>query len=454
MSEVIVLSREENRRAVVLATAHNRTNREVSVALGLSVRQVQRLKKSFREQGAAGLAHGNRGRPGPHRLDEEVRQRIEKLYRDDYKGFNFSHFHEKLELSGLDVSLSSVSRVLRAASICSPRKRRPPKHRSRRERRSSEGAMLQLDGSRHDWLEGRGPYLCLLGAIDDATGKVPSCLFREYEDAQGYFLVMRQVVSRYGIPETIYRDRHGIFESNPKQQATVSEQLEGRESTTQFGRLMVELGVRQITAYSPEAKGRIERLWGTLQDRLVSELRRANASTLDEANLVLEKVLLEHNRRFHRLPGDPQSLYRKLDRTMDLDAMFCFKYRRTVARDNTIAFFGQTIQIGRGAGGSSYSGSEVEIQERFDGSLHIFQKGVRIQKTAPAAQPPKSLRVRHRNGRYTEECPWTAPIQPEMPKSAEATVSTAKPKASRSYKPPPNHPWRRPWVTQSQTNKG
>jgi hypothetical protein len=309
--------------------------------------------------------------------------------------------------------------------------------------------MLQLDGSPHDWLEGRGPRLCLVGAIDDATGKVPGAVFRDYEDAQGYFVLMRWIVKKYGIPQTVYRDRHGIFERDPKEEESIQEQLEGRRSATQFGRLMEELGVREIAANSPQAKGRIERLWGTLQDRLVSELRLANASTIDEANEVLKRVLADHNMRFHRLPGDPQSLYRKLDKAEDPERLFCFKYKRSVAKDNTVAFFGRTIQIGPGPGGRSYAGHWVDVHECFDGSLRVYHHGNCLAKTAAPCVPPSVIRVRHANGRYTEECPWTAPrqIKPDQNSAADP----AEPKQRQPHKPAPDHPWRRTCVTKSQT---
>ena len=209
------MSKEENRRAMVLAGAkeRNSTNDEIALALGLSVRQVQRLKKALDEHGPVGLAHGNRGRKAGHAIADEIMEEVESLYSTTYKGFNFSHFHEKLlDTDGFDLSLSSVRRILKSAGYASPKKRRAPKHRARRERRSCEGAMLQIDGSPHDWLEGRGPRMCLVGAIDDATSKVVGCVFREYEDAHGYFLLMRGIVSKYGIPESVYHDHHGIFE--------------------------------------------------------------------------------------------------------------------------------------------------------------------------------------------------------------------------------------------------
>lgn len=444
------MSERENARARKLATGHGRTNKELAHALGLSVRQVQRLKKALREEGPAGLAHGNRGARAAHALPEDVAARIVDLYKQTYEGLNFSHFHEKLlEVEGVEVCRSTVGRVLKSAGYGSPRKRRPPKHRSRRERRQREGAMLQLDGSPHDWLEGRGPRLCLIGAIDDATGKVTGAIFREYEDAQGYFLMMRQVVTRYGIPETVYHDRHGIFVRDPKEEESLFEQLEGKRSPTQFGRLMEELGVRQIAANSPQAKGRVERLWGTLQDRLVSELRLAGACTLEEANEVLKRVVAEHNQRFHRLPGDPQSAYIKPEKGLDLETLFCFKYKRCVAKDNTVVFFRRTIQIDPGPGSKSYAGCWVDVQERFDGSLHVFHNSTRLAKTTPPSNPPPVIRVRHPNGHYTEECPWNAPKEHEpVPKPV---LTAAEPKEKQPHKPAPNHPWRRAWVTKSQT---
>jgi len=450
----VELTEEENRRAFVLASAQCRTNKQIAGALALSVRQVQRLKKALREEGPVGLAHGNRGSEAVHALPEEVAVRVLELYETKYTGFNFSHFHEKLlEAEGIRISRPTVGRVLRRAGYRSPRKRRPAKHRSRRERRACEGAMLQLDGSPHDWLEGRGPRICLLGAIDDATGKVVGSVFRQWEDAQGYFLVMRHVVSCYGIPETVYRDRHGIFERDPKQEEAIWEQLEGKRATTQFGRLMEELGIGQIAANSPQAKGRIERLWGTFQDRLVSELRLANACTIEEANQVLKTVVIEHNQKFHRQPQDPKSVYRKPGKEIDLGQLFCFKYKRSVAMDNTVTFFGTTIQIEPGPARRSYARCLVDVHEQFDGSLRIYYQAKCIAKTQPLAVPPSVIRVRHSNGRYTQECQWTAPQETPKPK-ATALLLPAQPNTTKPNKPAADHPWRRPWVTKSQTSKG
>jgi transposase len=449
--ETIGLTKKENRRAVVLATAGpgGRTNAQIAQALGLSVRQVQRLKKTLRTEGPTGLAHGNRGTTASHALSEDLTEQVLCLYKGKYAGFNFTHFHEKLtEVEGLELCPSSVDRVLKGAGCASPKKRRPPRHRSRRERKGCEGAMLQLDGSPHDWLEGRGPRMCLIGAIDDATSKVTGALFRGHEDSQGYFLLMRKVAGKYGLPESIYRDRHGIFERDSAESDTILEQLEGRREPTQFGRLMEELGVRQIAAHSPQAKGRVERLWNTFQDRLVSELRLANACNMEQATEVLDRAVVDHNRRFSRKAGDPNSVWRKLGTSLDWDSVFCFKYKRTVAKDNTVSLFNTIPHIPPGPAGTSYSGRLVEVQQRFDGSLKVYYKGVCIAKTSPPVIPPAAIRVQVLNGRYVEECQWTAPAS--YPPKQETTASETKPKTIS--KPAANHPWRRPAVTKSQTS--
>jgi transposase len=453
--ETVGLTREENRRALVLGAAGvgGRTNKQIAQALGLSVRQVQRLKKVLRAEGPTGLAHGNRGGSVSHALPKNLSTQVAELYKSKYSGFNFSQFHEKLvEEEGLELCLSSVRRILKGAGYVSPKTRRSPKHRSRRERKICEGAMLQLDGSPHDWLEGRGPRMCLLGAIDDATSKVAGAVFRGHEDSQGYFLLMRKVATKYGLPEVVYRDRHGIFERDAREPDTLLEQLEARREPTQFGRLMEELGVRQIAAHSPQAKGRIERLWGTMQDRLVSELRLANACNLEQATKVLDRVVRDHNRRFARKPNDPNSVWRKLGTSLDRESVFCFKYRRTVAKDNTISLFNTILHIPPGPMARSYSGCLVQIQQRFDGSLKVFYKDSCIASIKPPTVPPDSIRVRTINGHYTEECPWTAPKSITTKQESPTAVVEAKPKTV--HKPAADHPWRKPAVTKPWTNWG
>lgn len=286
MRETIVLNSKEQRRAFVLnQVIGGQINvPQAAQLLVVSLRHARRLLAEYRQFGPEALAHGNRGRQPAHTLGEGLRARVVALAKDKYVGFNHQYLSEKLgEVEEIAISRSSLRRILLAAGLPSPRKRRPAKHRRRRERYPREGMLLQIDGSRHDWLEGRGPYLTLLGAVDDATGSVPYALFREQEDAGGYLALFRQIVTTKGVPLAVYRDRHAIFAVSNKREPSLAEQLAGGREPTQFGRALQELGIESITARSPQAKGRIERLWGTFQDRLVSELRLAGVKDLGEA---------------------------------------------------------------------------------------------------------------------------------------------------------------------------
>ena len=281
------------------------TAREAAVRLRRSERHVWRMLARYRQVGVESLAHGNRGRRPRSATDDITRARVLELARTKYAGFNQQHFTEKLnEQEGIVISRPTVRRMLVGEGITSPRKRRPKKYRRRRERRAREGQMMLLDGSEHDWLEGRGHRLTLLGAMDDATGTVAGALFREHEDATGYFLLMEPIVVHQGMPESAYSDRHSIFVHTTNKEQTLAEQLEGRKRPTQFGLLMEELGIETIFALSPQAKGRIERLWGTFQDRLVSELRLAGATTEAEAQRVLDKFVVKFNRQFGVQPAE------------------------------------------------------------------------------------------------------------------------------------------------------
>jgi len=255
-------------------------------------------------------------------VSEAITARVIELATTTYRGFNQQHLTEMLaEHEGIDLSRSSVRRILGAAGVPAVRRRRPPRHRSRRDRYPREGLLLQLDASRHDWLEERGPRLSLVGAIDDATGLVPWACFREQEDAHGYFLLMRHVVRRHGIPVAVYSDQHSIFRTT-KTAVPIEDQLEGNECRpTQFGRLLNELGVTLILARSPQAKGRIERLWGTFQDRLTSELRLAGAATRSDAEQVLSRYLVRHNRRFTIPAADPVRAWLPWPATLRPDAL-------------------------------------------------------------------------------------------------------------------------------------
>jgi hypothetical protein len=274
----------------------------------------------------------------------------------------------------------------------------------------------------------------LIAAIDDATGKVAGALFREQEDAQGYFLLVKQIVAAHGIPIALYHDRHGIFERYPLDKESIEEQLEGKRVLTQFGRLMQELEITSIAAMSPQAKGRIERLWGTFQDRLVSELRLAGVATLDEANSMLERFIPAHNQRFAVSPVQDGSAYRKPPTRFITDEVFCFKYRRTVAKDNVVRFANQRLQIFPSNGRSSYAYAHVDVHEHMNGSLSIHHQG-KCLLTRPA--PYEAATLRARTG-YRSLAMQETIINPGQ----KATSAPSLPGQIINRKPAPNHPWR------------
>lgn len=286
MENTIVLTMKEQKRVGVIQRVFRRemTMAEAALVLGVTERQSYRIKARIREEGVKGVVHGNRGRRCGWKLSQKTERKIVELARGKYGGFNDHHLTEKLEEEGIGLSREKVRRVLRAQGIHSPRKRRAPKHRSRRERREAEGMMVQIDGSPHDWLEGRGPYLCLVGAIDDATSKVAAAFFEEQETSAAYFRLFLEMGKTQGLPISAYADRHSIFFT--EREPTIQEELSGKRPKTQVGRALEELGVTLIAAGSPQAKGRIERLWGTFQDRLVSELRLVGAKTKEQAQAV------------------------------------------------------------------------------------------------------------------------------------------------------------------------
>ena len=281
------MSQKEFQRVKVIenAAGGRLSVREASRLLQLSERQVQRLKRRYRPDSLGWVQHGNRGRSMPWALPLPQKQLILNLARGKYQGFNDSHLAEKLRVEeNLAVSRETVRRLLRAAKLASPQKRRPRRYRSRRPPRPRFGMMALTDASRHDWLEGRGPELTLIGFQDDATGQILAAHFqREAENTLGYLRALGAMIATHGVPLSLYRDRHSIFQRNDPHW-TLAEQLAGKQAPTQLGRALEELGIEQIPAYSPQAKGRIERAWRTCQDRLVSELRLARAATLPQAN--------------------------------------------------------------------------------------------------------------------------------------------------------------------------
>ena len=432
------MNAKEQRRVMILTAVVSGT---VSIAeaadcLAVSQRHTKRLLAGFRRDGVAALAHGNRGRQPGHTLPMAVRQQISQLATGKYVGFNQQHLTEQLEANeGIAVSRSSVRRILGEAGIGSPRTRRVPKHRSRRERYARAGMLVQIDASPHDWLEGRGPRLTLFAAIDDATGELLALLFRAEEDAQGYFLLVQMIVERHGRPLALYHDRHSIFRVNAPE--TTAEQLAGERAPTQFGRLLDELTITSIAARSPQAKGRVERLFGTLQDRLVSMLRLAGATNEAEATGCLSDFLADFNARFMVSAAEQGDCYRAMETGTDLDTFFCFKYQRTVGMDNTVRFGGARLQLLPGPRRRSWARAVVEVQERLDGALAVYYQG-QCLATTPA--PLEAPLVRARGGRRGVAPATDAP----MPVAPRPTLRRERViRRVGDGKPGRNHPWKR-----------
>ncbi len=360
---------------------------EGATALGISPRQMKRIRKRIAKKGQSGVVHGNTGRAPKHRIASLVRTRIVQLRRELYRGFNDQHFTEKLvEVEGLKVSRASVRRILRESHIGPVRGRRALKHRKRRDRRPQAGQMILWDGSRHDWLEGRGPYLCLMAAIDDATGELlPGAHFVNQECTVGYLRVLRELVAAKGVPLVAYMDRHGTLKRNDNKW-TREEQLAGRREPTQVKRALDDLGIRVLYALSPQAKGRVERLWGTLQDRLVSELRLANACTAKEANAVLETYLPAHNKRFAIPPQEAIQAWRPRPGREALDSLCALQYVRRVANNNTVRIGGQLIDIPYKPRGRSYAKAYVIVRHLLDGGYRVFYGSELVAECA--SSPP------------------------------------------------------------------
>jgi len=347
-----------------------------------SERQIFRLKRQLLEEGLCGLVHKNRGRRSPRRIPESLQKKILKLVGGPYKDVNDTHLCELLaQREKILLSRERLRRLLRSEGIAPKRRKRHPKYRSRRPRKEAFGMMLQLDGSPHDWLEGRGPMLALVGARDDATNHSWAQFFPA-ETTWAYLDLMRDIFTEHGLPLALYSDKHSIFHIN--REPTLQEQLKGQAPLTQFGRAMKELGITIIPANSPQAKGRIERFWGFSQDRLVVELRLDGACTADQANQTLARFLRNTvNTRFTVAPANSQSVFRKAPRAELLDRILCLKDTRIVAKDHTISFEGLTLQIPPSKKFHSIAGKQVEVLQLKDGSIQILYRRILAATFSP-----------------------------------------------------------------------
>jgi len=396
--ELMVSQRELHRIHVVRLTLEGRESvGRGAELLGISARQVKRLRKKMRERGVQGLLHGNRGQKPWNGTAKEAVKKVLGLAQGCYKGLNDTHLTEKLgEKEGMKLSRATIRRILRQGGVVAVRKHRPKRHYKRRERKAQEGALVLWDGSPHRWLGVEGPQWTLVVVIDDATGALLYGVFSEQEDAQSYLICLKQLLMDKGIPLAIYMDRHGIFKRNDDHW-TLEEELAGERIPTQVGQALKSLGIEPIFALSPQAKGRVERLFGTLQDRLVSELRLAGINNRVKATAFVNGPFnSDFNRRFAKPPQQSQSAWRAVPRGLDLERCCSFRYQATVGNDNAVRLAGVILDIPEGPHHRGYAKARVEVRQLLDGRWRVYYKDKLLLETnkPPLQVPLRTLRRR------------------------------------------------------------
>jgi len=366
--------KEVNRYRVISEVAQKHLKvKDAAKILKRSERQVYRIKKRVEIEGAKGVVHKGKGKRGPRWLTDKIKHKINNLYKAKYEGFNLTHMTEFLnEEEKIKVSRESLRAILIDSGSYTPWKKHP-KHRQWREPSSREGQMLQFDTSDHHWLEARGPKLYLIGGIDDATSGCPGARFALSDSTIENMRVLKRIVETKGAPLVFYCDKDANFKTAKYE--SIHQQLKGEDAQTQIERALKELGVQIIYAGSPQAKGRVERAWGTFQDRLCSELRLHNISTLEGANhYLLEEYIPKHNRKFSHPAKEKGVAYQPVPKAINLNNIFCIKDERTVASDNTISYRTKYYQILPNDYRISFVKAEVMVYEWLDGSIHIFYK--------------------------------------------------------------------------------
>jgi|MudIll2142460700_1097286.scaffolds.fasta_scaffold94504_1 transposase len=367
----------------------------VKEALGVSYRQAKRLKAKVMAEGLGGLVHGNRGRRPVHAREEALRKRVMQLSRERYFDFNDTHFTELLaEREGILLSRETVRRWRREAGLGPKRKHAPPKHRKRRPRKEAEGLMMLWDGSPHRWFGAEEPACCLMAAIDDATGKVLAAFFCVAETSWAYLNLLSEVLVRWGVPASVYQDRHGTLKRNDASWS-LAEELAGKQFPTQVGAALEALGVQPIFALSPQAKGRIERLFGVLQDRLVASLRLHDITSIAAANAFLPAFLEAYNARFAVPPTRAETVWRKAPRQAERERLLSLCYPAKVGNDNAVRLDGKVFDLPPGPGRRSYARESVEVRQLLDGRWRIYQRD-RLLLEAPATDIAELTRTRRR----------------------------------------------------------
>lgn len=380
-SGFIKLSKKQQRRADVInrLLSGKISKSEAEALLELSRRQLNRVIAGYQVEGLSSLVHGNAGKQPARRTKPESVATILALAGEDgdYHGFNVCHMHDMLaDNQAIMLGRSTLDRLLRENNIIGRQPHKKQVRRKRRERSSAEGMMLQIDGSDHDWLEGRGHRMSLVGAVDDAKGEIVHLVFRPTEDLAGYLMLLRGIATTRGLPESLYHDRHTILRS-PKE-PTIDDELAGIEPQSQFQRVLCELGITSIAARSPQAKGRVERLWKTLQDRLVKEMRLKGIDSMEQANAFLPGFIRRYNKRFAKQPQNPQTAWVKLMPRTDLAYYFSAKESRVVRADHTISWLGKTLEILPDSRNTCLAGKTINVHITPEAELFLYDDKKRL----------------------------------------------------------------------------
>lgn len=420
----ITMSRREMERLKIVHKVMEKRLTQVKAGelMGVTDRQVRRMLQRVREKGERGIVHGSRGSPSPHKIPKVQEEKIITLIRERYCDFGPTFASEKLrECEGIEIGREKLRQWMVVHGLWQVRSCRRGRIYQWRERKHHVGEMVQMDGSEHDWLEGRGPELVLMGYIDDATSR----FFGRFYEFEGVYSAMdsfRHYIERNGIPYSVYLDRHSTYKTT--REPNREEALKGERAKTQFARALTELGVKLIYAHSPQAKGRIERDFGTLQDRLIKEMRLADMRTMEQANTFLETYLPRFNERFARAPLAKGDLHCPVPKSLPLNEIFCIKDNRSIARDYTVRWKHRIFRIEKPS--ITMKKQRLCVMEQFDGTITLKLNG---KSLAFSEVTDKDLK---------------ASTKVEVPQFSRVRKTSP-------YIPPPTHPWRRKFLPPRRT---
>jgi transposase len=446
MKELLMGVKDAQRLGPVKAAIEGRiTNAKGAELTGLSLRQFKRLKQQVRTRGPAGLLHGNRGRPSSRRMDTEVRTQVTALLQQPEPRLNDCHVRDLLVERGVELSAETVRQIRRELGLAPKRRRRPAQHRRRRLRAARTGSLVLIDGTEYAWLGSHQPVFTLVGTLDDATGEPLSLVRRPNEDLHGFTQALRDTITKFGVPEALYGDRTGIAVRNDGHWSR-EEELTGCQRPTQFGQMLEELGIRYIAAHSPEAKGRIERHWQMVQDRLPAELALNEIHTLEAFDAFLPQFLARCKKWFARAPRESVPAWRAAPR--HLDRILACRYWRVVGRDNVVSIPGHVLQIPPGPHQRSYARARVEVRELFDGRLLVLRNGnLLLEQPAPsgpfALVPRDSATAKRRPRReVTLRAALKIDCRAEPAAPSPLPVGDRAALARDGRRPTQQHPWK------------